>query len=189
MDFTLLSDENRLLWLKFFSDTVVKLNTECTLLRSQLEQYRETSLIDSQHKDKVEFVSKVASQIKSDMFKIFLRLNFPSIIEVTSSCNCHAFVSFGLTQNCALANLVFAIIFQSSHGTSSKPVTILCDHEPSPTTTSSMSSAYHHKFDTDEMREDLWFNFGLGLFAIKAVKSVRNTYTNLICEVVSKFFH
>jgi hypothetical protein len=32
MDFTLLSHDNCLVWLKFFSDTVVKLNNECTLL-------------------------------------------------------------------------------------------------------------------------------------------------------------
>ena len=51
-----------------------------------------------------------------------------------------------------------------------------------------MLSADGHEFDSEEMHELLWFDHEVGSFAIKTFNSVRNTYTNFICEVVSKFF-
>ena len=37
------------------------------------------------------------------------------------------------------------------------------------------------------MREELWFDFGIRTFSIKSLNASRNTYTNMIREVVSKF--
>jgi hypothetical protein len=42
-----------------------------------------------------------------------------------------------------------------------------------------------HLFDTPEMRELLWFNFGIGPFAVKTLNSSRNTSTNLEFVILS----
>lgn len=179
MDFALLSEENRLLWLKFFADTVVKLNTECTLLRGQLDQYRVRATNDVESKAKVDFVNKILPLLKSGMFSIFIRLIFPSTVEVTSSRDRRALLSFGLNENSPFASLVFDSIFKSLQGTTaSSPVDIAEENLSPPPTL---------KFDTPEHREELWLDLGVGTFAVKTFNTSRNTYTNLIREVVSKF--
>ena len=85
MDFTELTNENRLVWLMFFADTVPRLNRERYLLQTQLNEYRQQATIDLEHDEKVAFVAKVSPTIKCDMFQIFVRLIFPSTLEVTSS--------------------------------------------------------------------------------------------------------
>ena len=114
MDFTVLTKEKCIEWLKFFSDTIVKLSNEVRVLRGQLDQYSERALVDSENQAKVNFTSKVSSAIKSGMFKIFTHLIFPSTVEVTSSRDSRALLSFGLTDKCTLASLVFDAIFSSS---------------------------------------------------------------------------
>jgi hypothetical protein len=127
MDFTVLTEEKHIKWLKFFSNTIVKLSKEVCVLRGQLDQYSEHALVDSKNQEKVNFTSKVSSAIKSGMFKIFTHLIFPSTVEVTSSRDRHALLSFGLTDKCALATLVFNIIFSSSQGAVSMTITIVDD--------------------------------------------------------------
>jgi hypothetical protein len=169
MDITLLSEDNRLVWLKFFADTVEKLNSECTLLRGQLDEYQNRAASDIEFQAKEEFVKKVVPAIKGGMFQIFLRLIFPSTVEVTSSRDRRALVSFGLTEKCDFATLVFDTIFKSVEGTSSKPVYI--SENLSPPFTSISSSVTGYAFDTPEMREQLWFQFGVGTFAVKTFNS------------------
>ena len=77
MDFTRLSEENRLVWLKFFADMVLHLNRECELLQGQLNEYRERATIDLEHDQKVAFVAKVSPTIKNTMFQIFVHLISP----------------------------------------------------------------------------------------------------------------
>jgi hypothetical protein len=186
MDFTVLTEEKRIEWLKFFSDTVVKLSNEVRVLRGQLDQYSERALVDSENQAKVNFTSKVSSAIKSGMFKIFTRLIFPSTVEVTSSRDRRALLSFGLTDKCALATLVFDAIFSSSQGTVSMPITVV-DDISSPPSLTTVSSSKQHPFDTPSLRAQLWFDYGLGTFSVKTINATRNTYTNLIRDVVSKF--
>ena len=190
MDFTLLSYDNCLVWLKFFSDTVVKLNNECTLLRGQLDQYRDRASSDIEHQAKLDFVGKVIPAIKTAMFPIFVRLIFPSQLEVTSSRDRRALLSFGLSEKCDLATLVFdtAVFFKnrSPEGNASKPVKM--SEDPFPPLSLKSPSASLHPFDTPEIREQLWFELGVGTFAVKQLNAARNTYTNLIREVVSKYF-
>ena len=131
MDFTLVSDENRLTWLKFFSDTVLKLNGECNSLKAQLNEYCEMTTTGVQLQEKGEFVKLVSPMIKSGMFQIFLRLIFPSTLEVTTSKDRRALLSFGLTEKCGLATLVFDTIFKSFQGTASKPLAIMGDDSSS----------------------------------------------------------
>lgn len=186
MDFSVLTEERRLEWLKFFSDTVCKLTNEVRVLRGQLDQYSERALLDSEKQAKVNFLSEVSSSIKSGMFPIFARLIFPSTVEVTSSRDRRALVSFGLTEKCALATLVFDLVFSSCQGTASKPVHIVDDISSDPSSTN-ISSNKKHPFDTPSLREQLWFDFGVGTFVVKTFNGTRNTYTNLIRDVVSKF--
>ena len=186
MDFTVLTEEKCLKWLKFFSNTIVKLTNEVRVLRGQLDQYSERALVDSENQAKVDFISKVSSVIKSGMFKIFTHLIFPSTVEVTSSRDRHALLSFGLTEKCALATLVFDVIFSSSQGTASKPINIV-DDISSPPLLTTVSSNKQHAFDTPSMHAQLWFDFGVGTFSVKTFNAMCNTYTNLIRDVVSKF--
>jgi hypothetical protein len=190
MDFRLLSYDNCLVWLKFFSDTIVKLNNECTLLRGQLDQYRDRASSDVEHQAKLDFVGKVIPAIKTAMFPIFVRLILPSQLEVTSSRDRRALLSFGLSEKCDLAMLVFntAVFFKnrSPEGNASKPVNM--SEDPFPPLSLKSPSASLHPFDTPEIREQLWFELGVGTFAVKQLNAARNTYTNLIREVVSKYF-
>jgi hypothetical protein len=105
---------------------------------------------------------------------------------VTSSRDRCAILSFGLTDKCALATLVFDAIFSSSQGTVSMPITIV-DDISSPPSLTTVSSNKQHPFDTPSLRAQLWFDYGLGTFSVKTFNAMRNTYTNLICDVVSKF--
>jgi hypothetical protein len=155
------------------------------LLRAQLNQYRDRVTSDNEHQVKVEFVAKASPVIKNAMFPIFLHLIFPSILEVTSSRDRRALVSFGLTEKCDLATLVFDAIFNSSVGSSSKPMNLIESQSLSPSLTSSSVSG--HAFDMPSMCEQLWFDLGVGTFAMKTFNASHNTYTNLIRDVVSKF--
>jgi hypothetical protein len=183
MDFTQESEENRLTWLKFFSDTVLHLNHECNSLKAQLNEYRETTTTCLQQQELAEFVKLVSPTIKSGMFQIFLRLIFPSTLEVTTSKDRRALLSFGLTEKCGIATLVFETIFKSFHGTASKPLTVIGD-DASTVPTSILAP---HEFDTPEKREVLWFDFGIGRFTIKTLNNTRNMYTNVVRDLVSKF--
>ena len=174
------------MWLKFFADTVPHLNHEQCLLQTQLNEYRKQATIDLESDEKVAFVAKVSPTIKRDMFQIFVRLVFPSTLEVTSSRDRRTLLSFGLTEKCALAILVFDCIFKSFKGTESNPLSYTGDNELS-SSASSVTYSVRHAFDTPEKREKLWFDFGIGTFAVKAFNASRNTYTNMIREVVSNF--
>ena len=184
MDFTLVSEEIRLTWLKFFANTVIHLNRECNSLKAQLNEYRVTATTGFQQQEKADFVKLVSPTIKSGMFQIFLRLIFPSTLEVTTSKDRRLLVSFGLTEKCGLATLVFESIFNSFQGTASKPLTVVGD-DASSFDSSSISDP--HEFDTPEKREVLWFDFGIGQLAVKTLNATRNTYTNVVRDVVSKF--
>ena len=85
MDFLLVSEENRLSWLKFFANTVLYLNRECNSLKAQLNEYHETTTTGLQLQEKAEFVKLVRPMIKNAMFPIFLRLIFPSTQPIASN--------------------------------------------------------------------------------------------------------
>jgi hypothetical protein len=187
MDFNLADDELRLKWLAFFSGAAVLFSNECTLLRAQLDQYRTSSSIDRDKMKKNEFVSHVLPRIKSGMFEIFLRLIFPSTVEVTDTRNRRVLTSFGLTHKCPLALLVFEHVFSTDPGTASEPIHLGVRDSSTDISSSTMPSANGHEFDSKVMRESLWFDHEVGSFSVKTLNSVRNTYTNFIREVVSTY--
>jgi hypothetical protein len=44
-----------------------------------------------------------------------------------------------------------------------------------------------HPYDTAPIRADLWFNYGIGSFAVKEVGRLRNTITNICRDATSKW--
>jgi hypothetical protein len=169
----------------FFADTVLHLNRECITLQGQLNEYRSTATTNFNCEEKIEFVKNVSPTIKKARCSISSSIFFPStLLEVTTSKDRHALLSFGLTEKCSLATLVFESIFKSFQGTASKPVNLVGDNG-----FSVLNPVVEtlHLFDTSEMRELLWFDFGIGPFAVKTLNSSRNTYTNLVCNLVNKY--
>jgi hypothetical protein len=162
---------------------VLHLNRECITLQGQLNEYRSTATTNLNREEKIEFVKNVSPTIKKAMFNIFLHLIFPSTLEVTMSKDCQALLSFGLTEKCGLATLVFESIFKSFQGTASKPMNLVGDDGFS---VLNPVVEMLHMFDPPEMRELLWFDFGIGPFAVKTVNSSRNTYTNLVRNLALK---
>ena len=123
------------------------------------------------------------------MFEIFLRLIFPSTVEVTDTRNQRALTTVVLTHKCSLALLVFEHVFNTAPGTASKPIHLgVCDSSTNISSSTTIPSSVGHEFDSKEIHELLWFDYEVGSFAVKTFNSVRNTYTNIIREVVSKFF-
>jgi hypothetical protein len=172
INFSLLSGANRLKWLKFFSQTVVQLYRECKLLQGQFDEYHTTTATNVNSEAKVNFVDSVSPTIKNAMIGIFIHLIFASQVEVTTSKDRRALVSFGLTEKCGVASLVFDSIFESEEGMALKPVTVVGDANTSATSS--------HPLNTPEMCESLWFDFGLTPFSLKQFNTTRNTYTSMI---------
>ena len=175
MDLSLLPEEKKDVWLKFLSNTVMHFHRELMALQGQLNEYRDTAMVALSDKERADFVASVSPSIKTGMFGVFLRVIFPSKVEVTTSKDRRALTSFGLTEQCGFATLVFRLIFKSQ-GTASKPCNVGAD-----------SSSYAlHPFDTPEMHEQLWFASGVGSYSLKQLNKTRNTYTCMIREVSSK---
>jgi hypothetical protein len=125
--------------------------------------------ISTDYEDKAQFLANVSPLIKNGMFSIFLHLNFPSTLEVTSSRDRRLLASFGLTEKAPLANFVFNIIFSSSHGNTTTPLKVNDDSFSCPSSSTTVAVNLH-PFDTPFMHEQLWFNLGVGSFAVMAKK-------------------
>jgi hypothetical protein len=176
LDFTLMSEEQHLMWLKFFSRSTARLNEACLSLQGQLAEYRMASTVNIQNKEKVDFLAKACPVIRQSIFPIFTRLIFASRVEVTTSKDKCSLMSFGLTEKCGLARLVFYQAFNTQLGILTQPVIVDRD------------TSEKHQFDTPEGRESLWFDYGIGSFTLKQFNKTRNTYTSQIREVTSKFW-
>lgn len=181
-DFTLLSEEQHLMWLDFFSKSTARLNGVClsqqqqiVSLQGQLTEYRNASTAEIDGKEKMKFVDSILPLIKSEMFKIFIRLIFASRLEVTTSRDKNSLINFGLTEKSALATLVFYQVFNTQLGIRSQPIDL-----------DGGDASDLHPFDTPEGRVSLWFDCGIGAFSMKQFNKIRNTYTNQIREVTSK---
>ena len=72
LDFTLMSEEQHLMWLKFFLQSTARLNEACLSLQGQLTKYRMASTANIENKDKVDFVALACPVIRLCMFQIFI---------------------------------------------------------------------------------------------------------------------
>jgi hypothetical protein len=142
LDLSLLPEEKKDVWLKFLSNTVIHFHRETMALQGQLNEYRDTATVALGDKERADFVASVTPSIKTGMFGVFLQVIFASKVEVMTSKDRRALTSFGLTEWCGFATLVFRLIFKSQ-GTASKPINVGADS----------SSDALHPFDTPKMHE------------------------------------
>jgi hypothetical protein len=122
------------------------------------------------------FAIEMLPLIKKRSHDLFLKLAFPSMMEVTTT-NGNSLSTFGLTSTSPLARMVFEeFVFKPQGSSSADPI--------SPEDTS--FPRRRHEYDTPDIRDDLWVNHGIGTFTIKELGRVRNTVTNLCRDVVRK---
>jgi hypothetical protein len=140
-------------------------------LRSNLMPSRQISLLRGKH-----LPTKCSPLIKKRSHGLFVKLAFPSMIEVTTT-NGRALLMFGLTSTSPLARMVFdKFVFKPQGSSSADPI--------SPEDNSLLSP--HHEYDTLNIRDDLWVNHGIDTFTIKEIGCTRNTVTNICRDVVRK---
>jgi hypothetical protein len=114
--------------------------------------------------------------IKKRSHDLFVKLTFPSKIEVTTT-NGNALSMFGLTSTSPLARMVFdKFLFKPQGSSSADPISP--EDNSLPTT--------RHEYDTPDIRDDLWVNHGIGTFTVKEIGRTRNTVTNICRDVVRK---
>jgi hypothetical protein len=114
--------------------------------------------------------------IKKRSHDLFIKLAFPSMIEVTTT-NGKALSMFGLTSTSPLARMVFdEFVFKPQGSSSADPI--------SPEDNSSLTP--RHEYDTPNIRDNLWVNHGIGTYTVKEIGRSRNTVTNICRDVVRK---
>jgi hypothetical protein len=123
------------------------------------------------------FATKMLPLIKKHSHDLFVKLAFPSMIEVTTT-NGNALSTFGLTSTCPLTRMVFdEFVFKPQGSSFANPI--------SPEDNSLLTP--HHECDTPNIiRDNLWVNHGIGTFAVKEIGRTRNTITNICHDVVRK---
>ncbi len=173
------------MWNRFLADTVGRYNGELRALQGQLDQYRQVASSDLDKKKKLDFLNTSAPVIKKKIFHIFLRLIFPSQLEVTSTTD-RSLAGFGLTANSPLAQLCFQDILFNMKGTAKDPVNLSDDASVASSSASTPTPIARHPYDNPETRRQLWFEFGLGRMCVKAMNVARNTHTNVLRECVRK---
>jgi hypothetical protein len=122
------------------------------------------------------FTNKMLPFIKKRSHNLFMKLTFPSMIEVTTT-NGNALSTFGLTSTSLLARMVFDKFVFKPQGSSSADLI-------SPEDNSLLTP--RHEYDTHNIHDDLWVNHGIGTFTIKEIGCTRNTITNICRDVVRK---
>jgi hypothetical protein len=111
------------------------------------------------------FATKMLPLIKKRSHNLFVRLAFPSMIEVTMT-NGNALSTFGLTSTCPLARMIFGkFVFKPQGSSSADPI--------SPDNNSMLTP--RHEYDTPNIHEDLWVNHGIGIITVKEIGRTRNT--------------
>jgi hypothetical protein len=122
------------------------------------------------------FANEMLPFIKKRSHDLFVKLAFPSMIEVTTT-NGNALSAFGLISTSPLARMVFdEFVFKPQGSSSADPI--------SPEDNSLLTP--HHEYDTPDIRDDLSVNHGIGTFSIKEIGCTRNTVTNICRDVVRK---
>jgi hypothetical protein len=114
--------------------------------------------------------------IKKRSHNLFVKLAFPSMIEVTTT-NGNALSTFGLTSTSPPARMVFdEFVFKPQGSGFANPI--------SPEDNSLLTP--RHEYDTPNIRDDLRVNHGIGTFTVKEIGRTRNTITNICRDVVRK---
>jgi hypothetical protein len=176
INFSSLSKDKSIEWNVALSQSCCHLSEEYSLLKKHFSSFKSSALEMNITTQRQAFTNKMLLLIKKHSNNIFVKLAFPSMIEVTTT-NGNTLSTFGLTSTSPLARMVFDKFVFKLHGSSSSdPI--------SPEDNSFLTP--HHEYDTPDIRDDLWVNHGIGTLTVKEVGCTRNTITNICRDVVCK---
>jgi hypothetical protein len=162
--------------MSLYQNLVCHLSEEYSLLKKHFSLFKSSSLDTNITTQRQAFATKMLPLIKKRSHDLFVKLAFPSMIEVTTT-NGNALSTFGLTSTCPLARMVFdKFVFKPQGSSFANPI--------SPDNNSLLTP--HHEYDTPDIREDLWVNHGIGTFTVKEIGCTHNTVTNICRDVVCK---
>jgi len=175
VDFSSLSHDKSIEWNISLSKSCLRFYEEMTRLQHQVSSLQDTTNKKAETHKRDVFAKDAYPLIKKHCHKVFTRMVFPSKLEVTTTMGT-TLCGFGLTSTCALANYIFDEIVFKHHGTSAHDIICVDDQ----------SAHCRHEYDTPQIRNDLWVNYGIGSVSVKEVGRIRNTITNICRDATSK---
>jgi hypothetical protein len=179
IDFSTLANDKSIEWNVCLSQSCRRLVDEYSILKKQICSLQASSVETNKTTEKQAFTNNLIPVIKKRSHDLFLKLAFPSMIEVTTT-NGKALSMFGLTSTCPLARMVFdEFVFKPQGSSSADPIAPEDTSIPTP----------RHHYDSPEIRDDLWVNRGIGTLTVKELGRVRNTFTNICRDVVRNCPH
>jgi hypothetical protein len=175
VDFHSLSHQKSIEWNLSLADCCVRFSQELTLLQKQLDAYRATKRNETMSREIDKFAASMVPHIKKHSHLAFSRFIFPSHKEVTTSAVA-SLPDLELTSTSKLATLIFDEVLFKNHGSSAGDC-ISIDNivKKSP-----------HPYDTPELRDDLWVNREIATHSIKEIGRIRNSFTNICRDAMSK---
>jgi hypothetical protein len=176
INFSTLSKDKSIEWNVALSQSCRRLSEEYSLLKKHFSSFKSSALETNITTHRQAYAKEMLPLIKKRSHDLFIKLAFPSMIEVTTT-NGKALSMFGLTSTSPLARMVFdEFVFKPQGSSSADPI--------SPEDNSSLTP--RHEYDTPDIRDDLWVNHGIGTYTVKEIGRSRNTVTNICRDVVRK---
>jgi hypothetical protein len=176
INFFTLSKDKSIEWNVALSQSCCHLSEEYSLLKKRFSLFKSSAPQMNITTQRQAFANKMLPLIKKCSHDLFVKLAFPSMIEVTMT-NGKALSTFGLTSTSPLARMVFdKFVFKPQCSSSANPI--------SPEDNSLLTPC--HEYDTPNIRDDLWVNHGIGTYTIKEIGRTHNTITNICRDVVCK---
>jgi hypothetical protein len=160
INFSTLSEDKSIEWNITLSQSCCCLSKEYSLLKKHFLLFKSTALQTNITTHRQAFTNKMLPLIKKCSHNLVVKLAFPSVIEVTTT-NGNSLSTFDLTSTSPLARMVFGKFVFKPQGSSSGADPI------SPEDKSFLTP--HHEYDTPDIRDDLWVNYGIGTFTIKEI--------------------
>jgi hypothetical protein len=176
INFSTLSKDKSIEWNVALSKSCCHLSEEYSLLKKYFPLFKSSALETNITTHRQAFANKMLPLFKKCTHDLFVKLAFPSMIEVTTT-NGNGLSTFGLTSTSPVARMVFdEVVFKPQDSSSADSI--------SPVDNSLLTP--HHEYDTPNICDDLWVNHGIGTFTIKGIRRTRNTVTNICRDVVRK---
>jgi hypothetical protein len=171
-----LSKDKSIEWNVAPSQSCHHLSEEYSLLKKHFSSFKSSAIKMNITTQRQAFANEMLSLIKKCSHNLFIKLAFPSMIEITTT-NGNALSTFGLTSISPLTRMVFdEFVFKPQGSSSADPI--------SPADNSLLTPC--REYDTPDIHDDLWANHGIGTFTVKEIGRTRNTITNICRDVVRK---
>jgi hypothetical protein len=176
INFSTLSKDKSIEWNVALSQSCHHLSKEYSLLKKHFSSFKSSAIKMNITTQRQAFANKMLPLIKKCSQDLFIKLAFPSMIEVTTT-NGNALSMFGLTSTSSLASMVFdKCVFKPQCSSSANPI--------SPEDNSLLTPC--HEYDTPDIYDDLWVKYGIGTFTVEEIGHTCNTVTNICRDVVHK---